>query len=53
VIPSFGSTRQAPTQADELERLAGLKAQGLLTDAEFAAAKAQALGTVDSEQPGP
>jgi hypothetical protein len=52
-IPSFGSTKQAPTQADELERLAGLKAQGLLTDAEFAAAKAQALGTVDTEHGEP
>jgi Short C-terminal domain len=38
----------APAAADplttELERLAGLRNQGLLTDAEFAAAKAKLLG---------
>jgi hypothetical protein len=34
----------APTQVEELERLARLKADGLLTDEEFAAAKGQALG---------
>ncbi|HEY7380485.1 MAG TPA: SHOCT domain-containing protein [Gaiella sp.] len=34
----------ATTQADELERLAGLKERGMLTDEEFAAAKARLLG---------
>lgn len=33
-----------PSTAGELERLAGLRASGALTDAEFAAAKAKILG---------
>ena len=32
------------TQADEIQRLADLHASGALTDEEFAAAKAKALG---------
>ncbi|MCC7078571.1 MAG: SHOCT domain-containing protein [Acidimicrobiia bacterium] len=34
----------AASMTDELARLADMKAQGLLTDEEFAAAKAQLLG---------
>jgi len=34
----------APTEADELTKLAELHAQGILTDEEFAAKKAQILG---------
>lgn len=34
----------APSTADELERLAKLRDQGVLDDAEYAAAKAKALG---------
>jgi Short C-terminal domain len=40
--------QQAPGQApvsDQLDRLAALRQQGALTDAEFAAAKARLLGT--------
>jgi hypothetical protein len=33
-----------PSTAGELERLAGLRASGALTDGEFAAAKAKILG---------
>ncbi len=33
-----------PTQAEEIEQLAQLHASGALTDEEFAAAKAKALG---------
>jgi hypothetical protein len=36
-------TSSAPSQADELERLVRLRAEGMLTDDEFAAAKARAL----------
>jgi hypothetical protein len=43
----FGSLagRRAPSQAEELERLARLHAEGRLTDEEFAAAKARTLGS--------
>ena len=34
----------APDSVDELERLAQLKAQGVLSDEEFTAAKAKLLG---------
>jgi hypothetical protein len=37
-------TLAEPSAADEIERLAGLHRSGLLTDDEFAAAKAKALG---------
>jgi hypothetical protein len=40
----FGSGEPAPSQAEELERLVGLKEKGALTDEEFAAAKARLLG---------
>ena len=47
-VPSWGSPSPqgtAPTGvAQEIERLAGLHAQGYLSDGEFTAAKAQALG---------
>jgi hypothetical protein len=35
----------APSTADELQRLADLKAQGVISDAEFETAKAKALGS--------
>ena len=34
-----------PSTADELQRLADLKAQGVISDAEFETAKAKALGS--------
>ena len=37
------ATRRSPSQAEELERLAGLHAAGTLTDEEFALAKARVL----------
>ena len=35
----------SPSAADEIQRLADLKAQGVISDAEFEAGKAKALGT--------
>jgi hypothetical protein len=39
-----GGRSGAPSQAEELERLADLKDKGVLTDEEFASAKARLLG---------
>lgn len=41
--PDEGSATQGSSFIDELERLGALKSQGLLTDEEFAAAKAKLL----------
>ena len=39
------SVASAPSSADEIARLADLKAKGVITDEEFAAAKAKALAS--------
>lgn len=43
-ILEYKSKPQAPDSADEIKKLAGLHAQGVLTDEEFAAKKKQLLG---------
>ncbi len=43
--PPAPAPAAAPDPIEQLERLAALKAQGILTDAEFAAQKAKILGT--------
>jgi hypothetical protein len=51
---SAGATAPAPTDdLDKLEKLADLKAKGVLTDAEFAAAKAKILGEPPPAPPSP
>jgi Short C-terminal domain len=40
-----GEQAAAPTMTDQLNQLAGLHSQGVLSDDEFAAAKAKLLGT--------
>jgi hypothetical protein len=47
-LPSLRSSAGPPSRADELERLVRLRAEGMLTDEEFAAAKAHALA-MDTE----
>jgi len=42
--PVAGPAPEADPTTAELQRLAGLHSQGILTDEEFAAAKAKALG---------
>jgi hypothetical protein len=43
--PAPPAPSAAPNVVDELARLGSLKSQGLLSEAEFAAAKAKLLGT--------
>jgi hypothetical protein len=52
----WGGAATAPEPADDLDRLeklADLKAKGVLTDAEFAAAKAKILGEPPPASPAP
>ena len=42
--PPAAGTEASDTLTAEIERLAGLRSQGVLTDEEFAAAKAKLLG---------
>jgi hypothetical protein len=43
--PQAPAPAAAPSMADQLKQLGDLKAQGVLSDEEFAAAKAKLLGT--------